>query len=168
VIRRNRFWDEQDIVTTYNAKETRIRGHPDPDANTFRVIGLGVPWIIVGGRTGLTAGQSKLFLSLKETNERDRNPFSKLHNYKFFDKGAYAIGSVLGTQDHQRIMYTSFDDHSGAKAVIIIADASDSGRKWRINRPTFNQHQKSENGYMLTAPDGNTLKVNFLTASPDL
>lgn len=169
VIRRNRFRDEHDIVTTYNAKETRIRGHAGPDANTFRVIGLGVPWIIGGGRTGLTAGQSNLFPSFEETNERDRKTLGKLHKYKFFDKGAYAIGSgsALGTHDHQRIMYTSFDDQSGAEAVIIIADESDNGRRWRINTPAFNQYQKSENGYMLTAPNGNTLKVTFLPASPD-
>lgn len=169
VIRRNRFQDEHDIVTTYNAKQTRIRGHAGPDANTFRIIGLEVPWVIGGGRTGLTAGQSNLFPSVEETNENDRKTLGKLHDYHFFEEGAYAIGSgsAVGTHDHQRIMYTSFDKQSGAEAVVVIADRSANGRRWRINTPEFNRLEDTENGYMLKAPNGNTLRVRFLPASND-
>jgi hypothetical protein len=167
VIRRNRFRDENDIVTTYNAKQTGIRGHAGPDANTFRIIGLGVPWVIGGGRTGNTAGQSNLFPSEEATNKKDRKTLGTLHDFQFFENGAYAIGSgsALGTQDHQRIMYTSFDEQSGAEAVVVIADRSANGRRWRINTPEFNQVEETENGYILSAPNASTLRVKYLPAS---
>lgn len=166
VITRNRFKDKNDIVTTYNAKATRIKGHAGPDANTFRIIGLGVPWVIGAGRTGLTAGQTNLFPSFEETSRKDDKGLGSLHRYQFFEdgKGGYAVGSgsCVGTENHQRILYTSFDDKSLAEAVVVVADHSSNGRRWRINTPEFNSLQKNTDGYTLFAPNGASMRVRFL------
>jgi hypothetical protein len=166
VISRNRFQDENDIVSTYNAKATRIRGHAGPDANTFRLIGEGVPWIIGGGRTGLTAGQSNLFPAIEATAERDSKGLGTLHDYQFMEDAsdAYAIGSgsSVGTQNHQRIHYTSFSDETGASAVVVVKEQSANGKRWRINTPEFNQLTETKNGFLLTAPNGASMQVQFL------
>ena len=172
VIHRNRFQDENDMVTTYNAKQTCIRGHAGPDTNTFRVVGLGVPWVIGGGRTGLTAGQSNLFPVVEETAERDEKNLGTLHQYQFDEEDSYAVGSgnTVGTKAHQRVMFTSFDEKTHAEAVVIIADQSANGRRWRINTPEFNQFEEHQNGYLLTAPNGSSMRVTFLNtkSKPDI
>ncbi|MFP4504153.1 MAG: hypothetical protein ACLFOZ_05555 [Cyclobacteriaceae bacterium] len=166
VISRNRFRDENDVVSTYNAKATRIRGHAGPDANTFRLIGEGVPWIIGGGRTGLTAGQSNLFPAKEATAERDDKGLGTLHDYQFLeeDPDAYAIGSgsAVGTQDHQRIHYTSFSEETDASAIVIVKERSANGRRWRINTPEFNTLTEHKDGFLLTAPNGASMQVKFL------
>jgi len=165
VIHRNRFRDENDIVSTYNAKQTRVRGHAGPDANTFRLVGLGVPWVIGGGRTGYTAGQTNLFPSEEETYEKDSKGQGTLHAYEFAGNHSYALGSgsPVGTEDHQRIMYTSYDEKSQAAAVVVVRDRSANGKRWRINTPEFNEMHKIEDGYQLTAPDGSSMQITFLS-----
>lgn len=172
VITRNRFQDENDIVVTYNAKATKIKGHTGPDINTFRIIGTGVPWVIGAGRTGLTAGQTNLFPAPEETAEKTDHRFGKLHDYQFFKdgQGGYAIGSgsCVGTQDHRRILHTSFDPASQADAVIVVVDHSSNGRRWRINTPEFNQLETNPQGYVLSAPNGSSMRVQFMQNSGPL
>lgn len=166
VIIRNRFQDKNDIVSTYNAKATRIKGHAGPDANTFRLIGLGVPWIIGGGRTALTAGQSNLFPAPEETAEKDSKGLGTLHDFRFYEDSpdAYALGSgsSVGTENHQRLHYTSFSKQTQAAAVVVVGDNSANGQRWRINTPEFNIFSEIRNGYQLTAPNGATLQLRFL------
>ncbi|MEK6481739.1 hypothetical protein WJR50_29615 [Catalinimonas sp. 4WD22] len=172
VIIRNRFQDEEDIVSTYNAKQTRIKGHAGPDANTFRLIGLGVPWIIGGGRTAQTAGQTNLFPTHENTPAQDTKGLGKLHEYHFSDdrSEAFAIGSgsSVGTEGHQRIFYSSFSEETNAAAAIIVKDVSLNGRRWRINTPEFNEFRKIEKGYQLISPDGASMRVQFLLPATDL
>ncbi len=165
VVFRNRFEDENDIVATYHAKANRIRGHQGPDANTIRLLGLGVPWIIGGGRTGLTAGQSNLFPSVEKTAERDDKGLGELHDYSFFNDGSggYVIGSgsAVGTRNHRRQFYANCD-HPSAEGIFIVQDSSTNGQRWRINTPEFNQYQLAEDGFILTAPNGSSLKLTVL------
>ena len=172
VISRNRFRDENDIVSTYNAKATRIKGHSGPDANTFRLIGLGVPWIIGGGRTGLTAGQSNFFPVKEETATKDNKGLGKLQDHCFIEKSSdtYAVGSgsSVGTQGHYRIHYTTFDEACGAAAVIVVKDSSANGKRWRINTPEFNEVQEMENGYRLISPQGESMQVVFVSPEAPL
>ncbi|GHB86647.1 hypothetical protein GCM10007390_47860 [Persicitalea jodogahamensis] len=169
VITRNRFRDENDIVVTYNAKATEIKGHAGADINTFRIIGMGVPWVIGSGRTDLTAGQTNLFPNLEETAEKNNRRLGKLHDYQFFKdgQGGYAIGSgsCVGTEDHRRILYTSFDSTSQAEAVIVVVDHSSNGRRWRINTPEFTQLVTNPQGYTLFAPNGSSMRVQFMGTS---
>ncbi|WKN44631.1 hypothetical protein [Tunicatimonas pelagia] len=165
---RNRFQDENDIVATYHAKANRIRGHQGPDTNTIRLLGLGVPWIIGGGRTGLTAGQSNLFPSETETAKKDDKGLGELRDYSFFNEGSggyvFGSGSAIGTRDHRRRFYVNFD-HPSAEAVFVVQDSSANGRRWRINTPEFNQFSAAEDGYTLTAPNGSSLKFTVLNAN---
>lgn len=169
VVTRNRFQDENDIVATYNARATRIRGHRGPDTNTFRLIGTGVPWVIGGGRTHLTAGQSAFFPSPEETAVEDNQHLGTLNRYRFFPngRGGFALGSgnCVGTENHQRLVYTAFDRASRAQAVMVVVDSSANGRRWRINTPEFNRVEEHADGYTLVAPNGSSMRVQFLAAS---
>ncbi|MGB3778726.1 MAG: hypothetical protein WA960_10240 [Tunicatimonas sp.] len=171
VITRDRFQDENDVVVTYSAKATQIKGHAGPDTNTFRLIGTGVPWVIGGGRTSGTAGQTNLFPSTKETAQIDSRELGTLHHHKFFEggRGGYAVGSgsSVGTQNHRRVVYTSFDRSSSAEAVVVVVDHSSNGRRWRLNSPAFNRLATNPEGYTLFAPNGASMKVQFVhSAAP--
>jgi hypothetical protein len=172
VISRNRFQDENDVVSTYNARATRIRGHAGPDANTIRLIGEGVPWIIGGGRTGLTAVQTNLFPAQGATPRKDSKGLGTLHEYYFPNDSpdAYAVGSgsSVGTKDHQRILYISYSEEAGASAVVVSREQSTNGKRWRINTPEFNQLTEMKNGFLLTAPNGATMQVQFLEPNAPL
>ncbi|MGD1891415.1 MAG: hypothetical protein ACFB15_12590 [Cyclobacteriaceae bacterium] len=167
VVWRNRFQDENDIVAAYHAKASRVRGHQGPDTNTIRLLGLGVPWIIGAGRTGFTAGQSNFFPDTTETAERDDRGLGKLLEYQIYsdDKGGYAMGSgsAMGTQDHRRLFYVSYDASFEASGVFVVKDTSANGQRWRINTPEFNQIETQDDGFRLIAPTGASLKVTVLT-----
>ncbi|MEM8969116.1 MAG: hypothetical protein AAGE93_22050 [Bacteroidota bacterium] len=164
-VARNHFEDENDIVATYHAKANRVRGHQGPDTNTIRLVGLGAPWVIGAGRTGLTAGQSNLFPSVEETAEKDDKGLGKLHEYGFFNDGTggYVVGSgsAVGTREHRRRFYVDFD-HPLTKGVFVVQDSSTNGRRWRINTPEFNKFTEAEDGFTLTAPNGSSLKFTVL------
>ena len=71
----------------------------------------------------------------------------------------------MNTANHKRTTYSSFDGHFGADAVIVVADSSENGARWRINTPGFNQLVKQEQGYVLTAPNGNTMRITVVGSS---
>ncbi len=172
VVFRNQFKNENDIVSLYTATSTRVKGHQGPDNNTFRLIGLGVPWIVGGGRTGEIAGQSNLFPALEDTPEKgNTDSLGTLHQYHFFENGAggYALGSGSSTfvDEHKRFYYTSYAGDSTA-AVIIVKDQSENGRRWRLNTPEFNRIITDNDGFTLVAPNNATLKATVLEAEPPL
>jgi len=167
VIFRNRFKDENDIVSLYTATSKRVKGHQGPDTNTFRLIGLGVPWIVGAGRTGEIAGQTNLFPALDETPEKgNTDSLGYLHEYEFFQagEGGYAIGSGSSTQvnGHCRFYYTSFAADNTA-AIVIVKDISENGERWRINTPEFNRIVTSENGFTLVGPNNASLKATVMS-----
>lgn len=172
VVFRNRFQDENDIVSLYTATSTRVRGHQGPDNNTFRLIGLGVPWIVGAGRTGEIAGQTNLFPALNDTPETgNTDSLGILHRYQFFENGTggYAIGSGSSTyvKDHKRFYYTSYAGNSTA-AVVVVKDQSENGRRWRINTPEFNRIITEEDGFTLAGPNSATLKATVMNAEKPL
>ncbi len=168
IILRNKFQDHRDIIFALSATARRVRGHKGPDTNTFRLIGLGVPWIVGGGRTSETAGQSNFFPSEEETILKGVHELGNMIKYRFGrDKQVEAItqGNGLGTQNHKRYTWASMDTSLGAQCVIIMADSSSNGRRFRINTPEFNQLTELEDGYILTAPNGSTMRVSVLSAT---
>ena len=167
VIFRNRFEDENDIVSLYTATSKRVKGHQGPDTNTFRVIGLGVPWIVGAGRTGEIAGQTNLFPARDQTpNKGNTDSLGILDKYEFFEggKGGYAVGSGSSTyvNGHKRFYYTSYAADNTA-AVIVVKDVSENGKRWRINTPEFNRIISSEDGFTLVAPNNASLKATILS-----
>lgn len=161
---RNCFQDEKDIVATYTATSKRIKGHQGPDTNTIRIIGLGAPWVIGAGRTGMVDGQSNFFPSIKET-KGDTSKLGKLMEFGFEEDGsgfALGSGSSLGTKDHLRYFHADYSGKSGAPGLFVVADKSSNGRRWRINTPECNTITKNEDGFTITAPNGASMKATVL------
>lgn len=161
VIFRNQFNDANDIVATYTATAKRVRGHQGPDTNTFRLIGLGVPWIIGAGRTGQIAGQTNLFPSHSETAEKGDGQLGRLLDYQYHDNGsgfAFGAGSCMGVKGHKRYFAADYSAATGAEAVIIVSDSSLNGKRWRLSTPEFNKVDLPEDGFLIKAPNGSTLK----------
>ena len=170
VIFRNRFKDENDIVATYTATAKRVRGHQGPDTNTFRLIGLGVPWIIGAGRTGQIAGQTNLFPSHSETSEKGNGQLGKLLDYRYNNGSGFAFGegSCMGVEDHKRYFVTDYSPATRAEAVIIVSDSSRNGKRWRLNTPEFNKVNILNDGFLIEAPNGNTLRATVFTGQTTL
>ncbi len=165
VVFRNTFQDKNDIVAAYSATAKRVKGHQGPDTNTPRLLGLGVPWIIGGGRTGEVAGQSNLFPAQEATPVKGDRSLGQLLDYRMDPGGggaAIGVGSCVGVLQHRRSFQVSFDAAAGAKATLIIADSSINGKRFRICTPEYNQLLKKEDGYLLRAPNGSTMRVRAL------
>ena len=164
VMFRNQFRDSTDIVATFNTSSKRYGGHSGPDNLTFRLTGMGNIWVVGGGRTGDSTGQTNLFPDKAMVSLSKTLPAGKLNAYKFFGDGSgYAIGSgsCLGVINHTRLVAVDFSEKSGTKGVVVIKDVSDNGRVWRLHTPEFNRVTLEKGGLLLTAPNGSTLKISL-------
>ena len=162
VIFRNRFADENDIVAAFTSTQKRINGHQGPDNLSFRIIGLGSMWAIGGGRTGTVEGQTNLFPDKDLSLIRQQGQTGTMHEYKFFRDGSgfiHASGSCLDVENHHRVFLVDYSPKTGAKAVFFIADKSDNGKIWRMNTPEFNKVEILSDGFLLTAPNGASMKA---------
>nr|MBI1229087.1 hypothetical protein [Cytophagales bacterium] len=164
---RNRFADADDIVAVFNTSENRVAGHKGPDVNTFRIIGLGVPWIIGGGRTNLVAGQSNLFPGVVSSSDKgDMKAEGELLYHTFYGDGsgeAVGRGSSTGVLNHRRKWMADFSEDTGAAAVFVVADSSENGKIWRINTPEFVKIASGSGTFTLTAPNGASLTAHFFS-----
>lgn len=172
VMLRNAFEDEEDVLVAFSATSTRVKGHKGPDTNALRLMGSGVPWIIGGGRTSETAGQSTLFPAPSETPAKGTVDTGVLHSFQFSPDAqtvsGHISGSCVGVEGHHRHFVASIDTSLGAQLLLLIADSSYNGRRFRINTPefiTFSEMEEGEVGYRLTAPNGASLQVKVLHAS---
>lgn len=171
VIFRNRFKDENDIVATYTATAKRVKGHRGPDTNTFRLFGLGVPWIIGAGRTGQIAGQTNMFPAHHETLEKGNGKLGRLLDFHYSEDGsgfAFGEGSCMGVEKHKRYFMANFNPEAGANAVVIVSDSSQNGRRWRLNTPEFNRVSILDDGFLIEGPNGNTLRGKAFTDQTSL
>jgi hypothetical protein len=164
---RNRFADADDVVAVINAHSRQPDGcHGGPDTNTIRLLGLGGVWITGGGRTGNTAGQTNLFAGPPPGNTKgSTQKLGKLESVEFRPDGggtAVATGSCMGVADHRRAFGADFSAKSGAAAVLVSAETSGNGRLWRLNTPEFNSLSTDGNAFVITGPDGATLRVTVL------
>ena len=161
---RNQFKDESDIIFVHNGNMELHAGHKGPDANTIRLIGLGVPWIIGGGRTGWPEGQPGLF-----PENVDRYPYepASLYSIDSLDRWIKTSikGSHLGTNDHLRDTYISYHDQWGAAMTLIIKDSSANGYRWRLTVPEFLTVKPEKDGYLVQYKDGQSLRVRLLNPS---
>lgn len=169
VLFRNRFRDENDIVALTYAAQVKGQGHKSFDSNTLRIIGLGTPWVIGAGRTDQTAGQSNLFPYFEEVPNKSVNRAAQLIKYQVNPENGSGFsltkGSCMDVENHQRLFVADYDTSQiAAQAAFIVKDKSDNGTIWRINTPEFNSVEVIENGFVLTAPNGNTLQATILGA----
>ena len=165
---RNSFKDSNDIVATFTVTAKRVRAHQSGDNLTFRILGLNNIWAIGAGRTGLKAGQTNLFpeeqIPLNKSYESAT--VGRLIGYQFESNGSgttIGSGSCMGVRSHQRIFKVAYDTSTRAQAVFIVIDSSENGKTWRMNTPSFNQVTKLSNGFLITAPDGSSMKAFVLT-----
>jgi hypothetical protein len=160
---RNQFKDSSDIVATFNTSATRFPGHSGPDNLTFRITGLGNIWAVGVGRTGDPTGQTLLFPEKNKIEVPRPIPAGNLDGFKFSggDGSGYAIGSgsCVGVNNHSRIFMADYTVKSGAKAVFVVKDQSDDGRIWRMHTPGFNKVVKTDDGVLITAPNGSTMRI---------
>jgi hypothetical protein len=164
VVFRKSYKDEQDIVTLVNATSRRASGgHSGPDVNTLRLIGLGAPFIVGGGRTGDTAGQSNLFAGPPPKN--DNGQLGKLVEVTLDSDGsgtAFVQGSCLGVLDHRRSVAVDYSEASGSPALICNGETSENGRLWRLNTPEFNSIRTEGRAIIIESPVGSTLVITVL------
>lgn len=164
IVSRNQFKDANDIVFTLSATSRRVKGHQGPDTHTWRLMGLGVPWVIGGGRTGQTSLQTNFFPSEKETSPRSTKELGKLGEFAFQPKGVYVAseGSCLGLMEHHRFTRVDYRPETGSNVAILMRESAPNGRRWRIQTPEFNQLELIEGGYTLISPDGSSMQVKIL------
>jgi hypothetical protein len=167
LVHRNTFKDKNDIVAVINASQERVAGHKGPDVNTFRIIGMGVPLVIGGGRTNLIAGQSNLFPDKVSPEQKgDLKEAGEMLTCGFTPDGsgmAIVKGSSTGVEGHIRKWISNYSAESGAEAVFVIRDKSSNGKTWRINTPSFNEVEIVDQSFTLTTPEGHTLKAIILS-----
>ena len=159
---RNAFKDKNDIVSCFNTSSHRINGHSGPDNLTFRIIGLGSLWAVGAGRTTEVAGQTNLFPSGNWQEQMDQNTEGVLETYHFEKDGsgfATGTGSSLGVRNHRRKFTADYSGEKGAVAVFTVEDSSENGMTWRLNTPEFNTVEPLSNGFLITAPNGSTLRA---------
>ena len=164
VILRDRFQDSADVVFTLSATARRVQGHQGPDTHTWRLLGLGVPWVIGGGRTGETGLQTNFFPADSLTPAQSTGATGVLHSFTFPPGGGdfHSAGSCLGLPDHERHTQVRFDSLSGCRAVILMQEQATGGRRWRVQTPAFIGFEPQPDGYLLRAPDGASLRVHLL------
>ncbi len=161
---RDRFQDENDIVACFNTSAKRFPGHKAPDNLTFRILGLGGAWAIGAGRTGSVAGQTNLFPGGDPEKEKQKNYESEFLGYSF-DQGmgfAAGKGSCMGVTDHTRQFIADYSGKDGARAVFVVKDESEDGKVWRLNTPGFNEVKLLKDGFLLTAPNGASMKARVV------
>lgn len=159
VMDRNRFMDADDIVFVTNATSRRADGgHSGPDVNTIRLIGLGAPFLVGGGRTGHTAGQTNLFAGPPADKSDDT-----LGKVLQAELGRVVVeGSCMGVDSHRRAVAIDYSGQSGAPGLFVNGETSRNGRIWRLNTPEFNKVETDGNRITITSPKGSSLVVTLL------
>jgi hypothetical protein len=159
VMDRNRFLDGDDIVFATNATSRRADGgHSGPDVNTIRLIGLGAPFLVGGGRTGHTAGQTNLFPGPPADKGDDT-----LGKILQAEEGRLLVeGSCMGVDSHRRAVAIDYSGMSGAPGFFVNGETSRNGRIWRLNTPEFNTVKTDGNHITITSPAGSSLVVTLL------
>jgi len=168
---RNNFDSHQDVVSLLNATQTRKNGHQGSDNNTFRIIGLGSIWVMGPGRSGRILGQTSLFPIKPSENQLNTKTEGKLLLHCFENDGsgfAIASGSCMGVENQQRFFQVDYSKQTGVPAVFIVADSSTNGKVWRINTLESNEIKIYDDGFLLTAENGNTLRATVYNYSKTL
>jgi len=169
---RNAYENADDILVQFKGRlRTMGGGHDGEDGLGFRIIGMGAPWAIGGGRDqpGRRENQATVYPT-------DPNGFISTSSGQGTlvgpplikpDGGGHVIARMnlnnVGTTNHQRWFVTDFEQPAtGAVAVIVVADTADNGRYWQL--PTFFNHtvSVSSNTFTVTAQNGATLRGTVL------
>jgi autotransporter-associated beta strand protein len=166
---RNRYQDENDFVMqTHGNFRLNAGGHNGPDALSFRIYGLGVPWTVGSGRTTNPQGQTTLFPADPTTisGMTKRLVPSLVDKFLRANGDGYTIMNIdtsdTGVDNQTRRIVTDYSSASGAPGFFVVSDSSNNGTHWRLNTPSFNTISSSGDTFSITAPDGQVMTAKVL------
>ncbi len=179
---RNGYLSEDDIVAQFFVKRNAPGGHSGPDALSFRIIGLGTGFAVGGGRYGpkidgrdaYKASMNTLYPVDPEKPEKTSNSTGKvvgepvLHDDGSGSVVASAGINNVGTKDLTRRFFSSFDPAASAAATFVISDTSSNGQFWQMVTVEPNKVETTADGFLITSPEGATLKGTVLYPASNL
>ncbi len=169
---RNRYRDADDFVAQIHGKHYAPKHtHRASDLNSLRIWGLGEPWTTGSGRKGDPRGQTTVFrYDPGVYDDRDTGALGQLVDWEFHettgDGWAKVSGSSTLVSDHTRRLVVDYSGLSGAAGLFVVADESLNGRWWRLNTPEFNDIDLTDDGFVITAPDGDRMVATILHGDP--
>lgn len=179
---RNRYEDENDLIAMLYGKFRGNKGHNGPDALSFRIIGLGHPFAVGGGRYGPkinaadTGRRQDAYLRSMNTlypvdpeNELTISGESgRLVDVpqRFPDGGGRVSLHIernnVDTVGHTRRFLADYSDQSGAAAAFVVSDTSENGNWWQLCQadldPEVDAVTAGGNSFLIENPDGSSLK----------
>jgi len=173
---RNAYEDENDIVAQYLVKRYAPGGHSGPDAASFRILGLGGAFAVGGGRYGPKlhgVGAYKRSMNTVYPADPEAGPIpsnnstGKLLAGRVDAQGSGYVVSKhgsnnVGTTNLTRRFLADLSGDSGAAGLFVVADTSDNGRFWQLCTIEDHRIAKTADGFVVTAPNGATLKATVL------
>lgn len=166
---RNRYQDANDFVLqTHGNFRLNLGGHDGPDALTFRIYGLGVPWCVGSGRTTDPRGQTSLFPADPETvtSMTKRLVPTLVDKFLRANGDGYTVMNIdtsdTGVDNQTRRIVTDYSGAAGAPGFFVVSDASNNGSHWRLNTPSFNTITTSGDTFTITSPDGHVMTAKVL------
>lgn len=170
---RNDYLDANDHIAQFRAKHRNSAGsHDGADGLGFRILGNGRPWAIGGGRN--TPGRDRLQNGLYTVNPYT-GTFTANRNLgtiqgtpvSMTDGSGHAIASMstnsVGVGSHKRWFVSNYNTaQTTADAVYIVGDESTNGQFWALNTHEDHVITTSGNTFLITAPDGSTMKGTVL------
>jgi hypothetical protein len=183
---RDRYEDGDDLIAAVYAKFRGNKGHSGPDALSFRIVGLGAPFAVGGGRYGPdinaadTGRRQDAFLRSMNTlypvdpgNELSISGESGrlVGTPQRLENGGGSVvlnigTSNVGTGDHTRRFLADYSDRSGANGVYVISDTSEDGNWWQFCQVDLDSSTAaittSGNTFLVENPNGSSLKGTVL------
>ena len=169
---RNRFKDENDIVSQLYGKFSKTSGHKDICQCSFRITGLNTLWVV--GDSYEKRNQNIIYPGgyggpdVKDVWRPMKNN-GKLFSYDYLNTPelqGYCITGVNAQTDFdvekfKRRYVTKFNE-SGCSAFFICADTSLNARYWQLNTCPINDVEVNNNGFIIKDNYGNSLKATIL------
>ncbi len=167
---RNTYGTPDDLCVQIFAKLIGNRGHNGPDSLSYRIYGFDGLWGVGGGRYGPK-------LNGQDAYQRSMNTLYPLDPDQPFrtngDRGqivGHAINkdgsgwvtmsapqNNVGTKNHVRRFYVTFDKSTGAQCAIVIVDTSDNGTHFQHCAIQTHPITTDKNTFTITGPTENTL-----------
>ncbi len=172
---RNSYGTPDDIVVQIFGKLIGNRGHSGPDSLSYRIYGFDGMWGVGGGRYGAKLnGQDAYHRSMNTIYPINPDEPFKING----DTGKIAAHQInpdgsgwvtmqagqnnVGTKNHKRRFYVTFDPATGAEAAIVIIDSSDNGQFFQHCAIETHPIKIDKNQFIVTGPTGNTLQGTVL------
>ncbi|HYE05061.1 MAG TPA: hypothetical protein VEL07_05995, partial [Planctomycetota bacterium] len=164
---RDSYLDAGDVLAQVYGKLRGSAGHNGPDGLGFRIIGLGAPFAVGGGRYSsgnpYYRSQNSLYpVDPDGTLTVNNNPGTVVGTPMFDGKrGSVVLRAAttnLNVKAHTRRFLSDFSAESGARAVFVVSDTSDDGKYFQFCTLPANTIQTAGNTFTITAANGASLR----------